>query len=93
MMTNVKLDILVKDRQSQLDAVQQIIDTADALQADLTADQAKSVEEHTKSVKDLDEKIRQARHDLFVLAEAKALAEEVGMRQAIGHPGTLTRTS
>jgi len=66
MMTNVKLDILVKDRQSQLDAVQQIIDTADALQADLTADQAKSVEEHTKSVKDLDEKIRQARHDLFV---------------------------
>ena len=54
-----------------------ILDTADALQQDLTADQAKSVEEHTKAVKELDEKIAAVRHDLFVMQTARELVEGV----------------
>jgi HK97 family phage prohead protease/HK97 family phage major capsid protein len=78
MMTNAKLQTLKKDRDSQLALVKQIIDTADELGRDLTADEAQRVEEATAAAKSLDTGIEQAKADLEVLAQAKALAAEIG---------------
>jgi HK97 family phage major capsid protein/HK97 family phage prohead protease len=83
-MTDTKLEVLTKDRESQLAAVQTILDTADQLHQDLTADQAKHLEAATAKIKHLDEQIVKGRHDLAVLAEAKALAAAVGEPLASG---------
>lgn len=78
-MTNGKLQTLQKDRDSQLAAVKTILDTADELQRDLTADEAEQVEEATEKVKGLDTQIAGAKTDLSVLTKARELAFEVGM--------------
>lgn len=79
MMTTAKLATLQKDRDGQLALVKQILDTADELQRDLTADEADRVEEATNAAKALDARIATGKADLDVLQQAKALADEIGI--------------
>ncbi|MCW2591768.1 MAG: phage prohead protease, family [Mycobacterium sp.] len=78
MMTNAKLDTLTKDRDSQLALVKQILDTADELGRDLTADESQSVDTATTAAKALDGSIATARADLAVIHGAKGLAADIG---------------
>ena len=55
--TDTKLEVLVKGRQEQLDLVASILDSADKLQTDLTAEDAAVVEAATAKIKNLDQKI------------------------------------
>jgi HK97 family phage prohead protease/HK97 family phage major capsid protein len=76
--TSPRLETLTKDRDSQLALVKAIIDTADELGRDLTADEAQRVEDATAAAKSLDAGIEQAKADLEVIAQAKALAAAIG---------------
>lgn len=78
MMTNARLETLTKDRDSQLALVKKILDTADELGRELTADEAASLDEATEKAKLLDSSIAQAKADLGVIAQAKALAGKIG---------------
>ncbi len=77
-MTDTRLEVLCKDRQTQLDLVAQILDTADKLQQDLTAEDAAVVEAATAKVADLDRKIREGKDDLNVIELAKKIGGQVG---------------
>ncbi|MCV7222963.1 HK97 family phage prohead protease [Mycolicibacterium elephantis] len=78
MATSARLDTLTKDRDSQLALVKTILDTADGLQRDLTAEEAERVEEATEKAKGLDAAIAREKADLDVKAQAKALAASIG---------------
>jgi HK97 family phage prohead protease len=73
-----RLETLTKDRDSQLALVKQIIDTADELGPDLTADESASVEEATAKAKELDHGIARVKNDMAFVAEAKKSAAIFG---------------
>ncbi|BBX16956.1 HK97 family phage prohead protease [Mycolicibacterium duvalii] len=73
-----RLATLTKDRDSQLALVKQILDTADELQRDLTADEAGQVEEATEKAKTLDGAIAKTKADMAFVAEARKTAEIIG---------------
>lgn len=78
MTNNARLQTLQKDRDAQLALVKQIIDTADELGRDLTADEATRVDDATEKAKSLDGAIAQAKADQEVRDQAKTLCDEVG---------------
>ncbi|MDO3636006.1 HK97 family phage prohead protease [Mycolicibacterium arseniciresistens] len=83
MTTNARIETLTKDRESQLELIKQILDTADELQRDLTADETERVDAATKEAKSLDESIAAAKSDAALVAQAKSLVADIG-----GLPGT-----
>lgn len=85
-MTNVRLDILVRDRAAQLELCKSILDAADELGRDLTAGASATIEDTTKAIGELDLKIASASHDLSVLAQARDLTAEVG--EPVGADGS-----
>lgn len=91
MMTTAKLATLQKDRDGQLVLVKQILDTADELQRDLTADEAERVEEATNAAKALDDRIATGKADLAVMDSAKALGNEIGLPGVGGNVNTAAR--
>lgn len=85
-MTTAKLATLQKDRDGQLALVKQILDTADELQRDLTADEVDRVEGATNAAKALDDRIATGKADLDVMQQAKALGDVTGF--AVGGADT-----
>ncbi|MGK2903590.1 MAG: HK97 family phage prohead protease [Mycobacterium sp.] len=77
-MTNTKMETLTKNRDSQLALVKRILDAADELGRDLTADESASVDEAIAASKSLDGQISAGKADLAVIAQAKGLAAEIG---------------
>lgn len=77
-MTDTKMQVLTKDRESQLALVQQILDTADELQQDLSAEDAEVVKAATTKIKDLDKRIADGRADLAVVEMARKIGVATG---------------
>lgn len=73
-----RLKTLTKDRDSQLALVKQLIDTADELQRDLTADEADQVEAATEKAKSIDTAIAKTKQDMAIVTEARKTAEILG---------------
>lgn len=73
-----RLATLTKDRDSQVALAQTILDAADALQRDLTADEAGQVEEATEKAKGLDAAIAKTKQDMAIVAEARKTAQVLG---------------
>ena len=67
-----------KGRDEQLELIATIIDTADQLGRDLTADEATAIDDATKAADGYRQMIAKARADEKVLADARALADEIG---------------
>ncbi|MBV5244340.1 HK97 family phage prohead protease [Mycolicibacterium sp. PAM1] len=72
------MQTLTKDRDSQLALVKQIIDTADELGRDLTAEETSQVEEATGKAKSLDSRIAQVEKDMAIYADTKRTADIIG---------------
>lgn len=90
MTTSARLETLTKDRDSQLVLVKTIIDAADELGRDLTAEESERVEAATAKAKSLDSAIEREKSDQAVIAQAKALANGIGGPAGQGDepPGT-----
>ncbi|WP_099024707.1 HK97 family phage prohead protease [Mycolicibacterium palauense] len=73
-----RLSRLTKDRDSQLAVVKHLIDTADELERDLTADEAEQVEAATEEAKGLDAAIAKTKSDIAFVAEVRKTGEIVG---------------
>jgi HK97 family phage prohead protease/HK97 family phage major capsid protein len=82
---DTRLERLTKDRDSQLTLVKEILDSADELQRDLTAEESEQVEKATEKTKAIDAAIAQIKTDDAVFAEAKAIAATVGPLEPGAH--------
>lgn len=90
-----RLATLTKDRDSQLTLARTILDAADELQRDLTADEAGQVEEATEKAKSLDTAIARTKQDIAMVADVKRhtnvmasldeMAREASGEQSAGH--------
>jgi HK97 family phage prohead protease/HK97 family phage major capsid protein len=89
-MWNSRLNTLTKDRDGQLALVKSILDTADGLGRDLTADEAARVEDATAKAKDLDVAIARVKSDQDVIDKAKALGEVIGWPYGTGAESATT---
>jgi HK97 family phage prohead protease/HK97 family phage major capsid protein len=87
MMTTTRLDTLVKDRDAHIALVKTILDAADELSRDLTADETARVEDATAAAKSLDAAILTARDDLAVMEKARQLGTELGAELGDPRPG------
>jgi HK97 family phage major capsid protein len=85
MMTTARLDTLVKDRDAHIALVKTILDAADELSRDLTADEAARVEDATAAAKALDSQICTARADLAVMEKTREIGAVIG--EQLGDPG------
>ena len=91
---SIRIQHYTKGRDEQLELVARIIDTADQLGRDLTAEEADEITAATKSADGYREMIAKARADEKALADARALADEIGspIRDSDGRPATGTST-
>jgi HK97 family phage major capsid protein/HK97 family phage prohead protease len=91
LMSDTKLEVLTKDRQSQLDLVASILDAADKLAQDLSAEDAAVVDAATAKIRDLDRRIADGKLDLAIQAKAREISdtgELMDLREGQAPPAT-----